>query len=363
MLPISLCMIMKNEEKRLQKCLDSIKEYGFELILVDTGSTDRTVEIAGQYTDQIYHFDWISDFSAARNYSLSLASHDWVLVLDCDEYAVSLDTASLENFIQHHPHNIGMLSRRNHYELNDTDSVYTDQVERFFNRNFFHYEGKIHEQVLPMPNVVLQNTASQETFAQKFPISLTVEHDGYDISPEELQAKAERNNTLLLEMLKEHPNDPYLYFQIGQSYNLMHDDANAAVYYEKGLSFDVDPAAEYVQMMVIGYGYALLHLNRFDEALLLQNIYNEFATTADFVCMMGVIYMRTGNLLKAMTEFLKATTFPTSSVDGANSYIPYYNMGCINEMLGDTQSALQLYHKCGNFKPALQRIQTLNHPE
>ena len=136
MLPISLCMIMKNEEKHLASCLSSLIPYGFELILVDTGSTDSTIDIASRFVDRIHHFNWIDDFSAARNYSLSLAANNWVLVLDCDEYIKSLDIDSLLCFMKKNPTDIGLISRRNHYEMNGCDSVYTDQVERFFDRRF-----------------------------------------------------------------------------------------------------------------------------------------------------------------------------------------------------------------------------------
>lgn len=351
MLPISLCIIMKNEEKHLGSCLDSLISYGFELILVDTGSTDSTPDIASRYVDAVHHFNWNNDFSAARNYSLSLAQNDWVLILDCDEYITSLDIASLLQFMKEHPRDIGLISRRNHYEMNGNDSVYTDQVERFFNRKFYSYRGKVHEQVVPLPQI--------HTAALSFPIKLEVEHNGYNGSEEELKLKSLRNLKLLKEMLIQTPDDPYLYFQIGQCYNMIHDDEKALYYYEKGLAFDLDPKMEYVQMMVIGYGYALLHLNRYHEALNLKNCYDAFATSADFICLMGLIYLRTGNLISAMAEFLKAVSCPISHVEGANSFIPYYNMGCINELLGDKKTALILYQKCGDFPMALSKINEL----
>ena len=74
MATISLCMIVKNEEQVLARCLDSVADLMDEIIIVDTGSTDRTKEIAARYTDQIYDFAWIGDFSAARNFSFSKAT-------------------------------------------------------------------------------------------------------------------------------------------------------------------------------------------------------------------------------------------------------------------------------------------------
>ncbi len=353
MTPISICVIMKNEEKHMEAFLSSIKRsfkhYPHEIVLVDTGSSDDTLKIAAKYTDKIFHFKWIGDFSAARNFSLTCASYDWILVLDCDEYISELDTDGFQAMICRYPRKVGMLSRRNHYEMNGTDSVYTDDVERFFNRKYFHYEAIIHEQVRAIDGRDFMRVA----------LPLVVEHCGYNGSAEDLRQKAERNNELLLKMLEENPEDPYLYFQIGQSYNMLRDDEKACYYYGKGLEYDVDPRAEYVQMMVIGYGYALLHLERYDEALQFQNIYDEFATTADFVCLMGLIYLRKGMIVQAMTEFLKATSFETARTEGANSFIPTYNMGCVNEVLGDIDTALTLYRKCGNFKPALDRIREL----
>ncbi len=85
MITISLCMIVKNEEAVLSRCLDSVADLVDEIIIVDTGSTDKTKEIAKRYTDKIYDFEWIDDFSAARNFSFSKATMDYIYVADADE--------------------------------------------------------------------------------------------------------------------------------------------------------------------------------------------------------------------------------------------------------------------------------------
>ena len=85
MVTISLCMIVKNEEKVLARCLNSIKDLMDEIIIVDTGSTDRTREIAAKYTDKVYDFVWVNDFSAARNFAFSKASCDYIYSADADE--------------------------------------------------------------------------------------------------------------------------------------------------------------------------------------------------------------------------------------------------------------------------------------
>lgn len=96
MISISLCMIVKNEEQVLARCLDSVAPLMDEIIIVDTGSTDRTKEIAAQYTGRIYDFDWNDDFAAARNYAFSLASMDYIYAPDADEY---LDPLNQERFL------------------------------------------------------------------------------------------------------------------------------------------------------------------------------------------------------------------------------------------------------------------------
>lgn len=95
MITISLCMIVKNEERILARCLDSVADIMDEIIIVDTGSTDGTKEIAARYTDKIYDFEWIHDFSAARNFAFSKAGMEYIYSADADEV---LDEENREAF-------------------------------------------------------------------------------------------------------------------------------------------------------------------------------------------------------------------------------------------------------------------------
>ncbi|MPM16174.1 SPBc2 prophage-derived glycosyltransferase SunS [bioreactor metagenome] len=92
---ISLCMIVKDEEKTLERCLSSIKDIVDEIIIVDTGSTDKTKEIAKKFNSKIYDFKWIDDFAAARNFSFSKATKEYIFWLDGDDY---LDDENINNF-------------------------------------------------------------------------------------------------------------------------------------------------------------------------------------------------------------------------------------------------------------------------
>ena len=271
-------------------------------------------------------------------------------MLDCDEYITQINLNAFDLMATKYPSHVGMLTIRNHYTMNQLDSIYTDLVERFFNRKYYHYKSIIHEQLRPL-NANLQ--------MERVDISLTVDHSGYTGTREELLAKSKRNNDLLLKMLEESPEDPYLYFQLGQSYNSIQDKENACYYFGKGLDYATNPKLEYVQMMVIGYGYALIDLEQYEDALLLENLYDDFCQTADFVCLMGIIYLRNGLIAEALQEFQKATTIKIAHVEGANSFIPTFNIGCINEVLGNTNTAIGLYKKCGSFPAARDRLALL----
>lgn len=352
MIPISVCIIAKNEEKYIDECLRRLSDYDWEIIVVDTGSTDNTVTIAKIYTSNVYHFDWINDFSAARNYSISKASHDYILVIDCDEYLEK--DATTDELIQNLTHKIGssqigMLNRLSpSAEFSDKNMVVHEHIARFFNRKYVHYEGSIHEQLVSITKEDLEF----------IPIPLNFYHVGYstmDIKKE----KALRNISLLEKELLLKGADPYIYFQLGQSYFGLADYEHALPYFAKALAMDVNEREEYVQTLVESYGYCLIYLKQYHKALELEGIYSIFSKRADFVFLMGLIYMNNAMFESAIKEFLKATTISDYAVEGVNSYSSYYNTGVIYECLGNIKEALKYYKKCGDYEPAVQRIHNI----
>ncbi len=350
MKPFSICIIAKNEEKNIERCLKSVSDFDCEIVVVDTGSTDCTKEIARQYATKVLDFEWVNDFSAARNFSISQASYDWILVLDCDEWVQEATPERFMELARQYPTYMGRLKRKNLTYMDSEKQVYIDMVERFFNRRYYHYEGSIHEQVTP--------SHPQELIA--FDIPLTVLHSGYVGTKEELEDKRKRNMTLLQEELRKNPDDPYLYFQIGQEYYCLDDYKNAADYYAKVLTYDLSPTLEYLRMTLQAYGNCLIHLGRIDEALQYEQIYDTFANTPDFVFLMGRIYYMSGQPIKAMSEFIKATSMDNPRAEGTNSYLCWYYMGLINEKLGNLDAAETFYQKCGDFEPAMKRLAKLH---
>lgn len=135
-LPVSVCMIAKNEEKCIEQCLKRLMKYNMEIIVADTGSTDRTKEIAAKYTDNLYDFEWCDDFSAARNFAVSKASNNWILILDCDEHVEELDVTKLRACMQKHAKCVGVAEIMNVYNMDGKEIIQIDEVPRFFNKNF-----------------------------------------------------------------------------------------------------------------------------------------------------------------------------------------------------------------------------------
>lgn len=351
MIPISVCMIAKNEEANIHKCLTPLKELGFELIIADTGSTDRTKSLAAQYTEHLYEYKWDNDFSAARNFSISKASNDWILIVDFDEYLKKADIKNLISYINSHTREIGTITRHSPcHLLSGQSSVMTEQVARLFNRNYTHYQGIIHEQALPIDG----------SLPFYLPVAISFFHHGYE-EAENLALKAGRNLELLLTALNAAPNDPYLLFQTGKCYQILKDYSTACQYFDAGLSYDLNPALAYVQDMIESYGYCLLEQKEYETALCLTNVYDIFASSADFIFLMGLIYMNNACFDQAICEFQKAASMKTGKTEGINSYMPNYNIGVIYECTGNKEKAIQFYRKCGNYMPARNRLSLLNH--
>ncbi|MCI8322841.1 MAG: glycosyltransferase [Lachnospiraceae bacterium] len=357
MIPISVCIIGKNEEQHMENCLAPLASLPFEVVYVDTGSTDRTKETAAKYGAKIYDFKWIDDFSAARNFALEKAAHEYVLFIDCDEYLTELDTAPLFTALEAHPQDVGLLLRNNYYEANGTQTNYPDRVERLFSKKYFHYKGIIHEQVV--------RQGSESPFYERYEIPLIVDHAGYSGGMDAMRQKAERNNALLFREIKRTPNDPYLYFQVGQSYNGIRDYENAYTYYKKAFSLPIIFREPWVQIMATAYINAMNHTGRSAEAQdFFEPIYEHFSGDANFYCSMGNIYLNLDppQPLRAMAEYVKALHCPDAREKGANSFIPFYNIGLVNEMLGSQDSALTFYQKAADlgFAPALERLSDWN---
>ena len=200
---ISLCMIVKNEEKFLPQCLDSVKDYLDEIIIVDTGSTDKTVEIAKQYTDRIYFHPWEGDFSKHRNQSIKYATKDWIFILDADEVLLAQCGKTVRESIQDESIDSVYVVVKSAFDGGAGEAVH-NSIRIFRNNGNIHYEGKVHNRIV----------GTKES--KIFPI--TIFHEGYNLPPEESRKKFIRTATLLKKEIKDNPLHPRAYHYLAASY-------------------------------------------------------------------------------------------------------------------------------------------------
>lgn len=354
---LTVCIITKNEASKLRKCLKALAPYPWEVVVADTGSEDNSVEIAEQYGANVCSFAWIDDFAAAKNFAIAQAKSEMVLVLDTDEYLEPLDYEKLIRQIEAHPGAVGRIERRNLYEADGEEREMREHTNRLFSKKLYCFQGKIHEQVVRRTADPKDDTRwGYETYYA----DLRAFHDGYGGTEEERKKKAERNIRLLIEAQREEPEDPYLQYQLGKGYYMAENYEKAAEWFDKALYYDLDPKLEYVMDMVETYGYTLLKLGRARDALMLEGVYGEFAKRADFLFLMGLIYMNNEMFDRAVEEFIKATRYKTAQSKGVNSYLAWYNAGVIRECLGDKENAVTYYKKCGDYEKAKQRLTALS---
>jgi glycosyltransferase involved in cell wall biosynthesis len=224
---IALCMIVKNEAENIQGALDSVKGIADEIVVVDTGSEDGTIEILKDNNVNIRYFEWCDDFSAARNESIKDIKSDWILYLDADERVKPLNTIQLKVSLSKLPKEVGGVLctlESVHTKLTGDAEMHRGGYPRLF-RNLgypdIHFKGRVHEQITP---------SLKDRGLSIVPSDVIIEHHGYNRSRGEMEAKVKRNYRLLLSHVKEEPLNGYAWYQLGQTLgqmNLVKESENA----------------------------------------------------------------------------------------------------------------------------------------
>ena len=200
---ISACMMVKNEEEMLARALESIKDEVDEIVVVDTGSTDRTVEIARQYTDRIYYHEWFDDFSGMRNITMSYAEGDYILILDADdEFRRLQPDLSLKEFLEKPLSNIYRFQLENVRTANVPTSTF-NQIRLFRNGMEFKYRGIVHNQF---------DSKDERIGTAPFLIL----HYGYGLDDEKMELKRQRSERLLEKMIEQGENVAFAHYQLSK---------------------------------------------------------------------------------------------------------------------------------------------------
>lgn len=252
---LSLCLIVRDEEANIERCLTSVRSVVEQIVLVDTGSTDNTLKIAAMSNAELYEFDWNNDFSAARNFAMKKATGDWILHLDADE-ALSVESIDvIKSAILNKDIDAYLIRVRNFHPKSD-QVKYSDspQVRLFRNSPQTQYTGKIHEQVTIGNN---KDSIIPE-------LDATIYHYGYR---ENNQIKASRNLNYILDALQSDPKNAYLNFKLAETLKALKRNQEAREQFALVIDQHMDELTKELQDTVFMRMAQLeLEFNRFEQA-------------------------------------------------------------------------------------------------
>lgn len=326
---LSLCMITKNEEKNIKACLDSMVNIADEIIIVDTGSTDKTVEIAKSYGAKVFSYKWNDDFSEARNISLEKATKDWIIVLDGDEVLPKEDGKKLKNIINATSMEALYLRLEN---IVDNKSLGDAVVLRVFRNNkLYRFRNKMHEQVIFS---IEENGGKGKIQAT----NLKILHYGYDPKIYNMVDKQKRN-LKILESYPEEERDGYFYYSIGNEYSRANDINKSLEMYYKGLEFAKkyypDKLPSYLPYLILNISKSLASQKKYDEAInILSEFKNKYPNFRDLYFLQCLYYIEIGKTTKAKEALLEYLNCEYSMyMYPDNNFEDSYNMGTILRQL------------------------------
>ncbi|MFN8455268.1 MAG: glycosyltransferase [Anaerolineae bacterium] len=348
---VSLCMIVKNEAENLAACLASVGDLASEVIIVDTGSTDQTVEIARSLGATVRHFPWINDFAAARNESIREASSEWIFWMDAD------DRLSPEN-----------LNRLKQALVSGQADVYACQIASadqgkqtgtehwrlFRNHMGLHFERPLHETVLPLAAKLGLRLAVT---------NVVIDHTGYQVDADGLKAKARRNLAIIQEVLAHQPDDLHWRYHYGVCLAVLEQYEAAAEAYEAviarppaTLHWDMDIYQAHVSLME-----AYVKTKRWEEARrVLRQALEHFPARRHLAIAAGVFYLLIDEPEQAIEHLERAKTLATSSDRVGHAWSSgklEAELGYAQVLIGNLPCAKQAYQAMlaaqGNAKQSL----------
>lgn len=363
---LSLCMIVKDEEDCIGNCLSSVADVVDEIIIVDTGSSDKTVEICQSFGAQIFDFPWNGSFSDARNYGLERATGDWILWLDADEVVDSSDVYKLRDAL-YFDENLLSIHLINYYgdqpDPNQTFDIFHTRL--FRNHKGLKFMNIIHE----MLNVdeIFDNTLEDSSIIKTIPIKLY--HYGYLNSISKTKKKFERNIRLLEEEIKHEDHSPWMEYHIASEYYGVKE-------YKK--------AFEYVNRSIIGFIKELKTppslLYRLKYSILIssgsiegawpgiERVITLYPDYVDLHFYKGLILFLKKSYKEALEVFDHCLEMGEENLHhlilkGLGSFQALYYKGCCHEKLGQIETAAKFYAQAASlsntFKSPIEDLRKL----
>jgi tetratricopeptide (TPR) repeat protein len=343
---LSVCLIVKNEEAFLGQCLKSVKDIATQIVVVDTGSTDRTIEIAKDHGAEVYSFAWCDDFSVARNAALEHVTGDWVLMLDADE---ELSPAACAALRQHIAQREVMAWRLPLVDVGH-EAEGASYVPRLFrNAPGLFFVGRIHEQVFSSVEARRAEWGLENRIGEA-----TILHHGYTAAVARDRNKLERNLRLLERAVEEQPEDPNLLMNLGQELSRAGREPESLVRYWQAFEcLSSKPAAEIPpelrQTLLSQFCTRLTAAKQFrDIVSILTSPAGKLGMTASLHFALGLAHLELGEFTEAVEQLQLCLakrgerSFCPINKD-INTAAPYHCLALAQAQLGSLSEADQSF--------------------
>jgi len=336
-LSVALCMIVKNEEDVLDRCLNSVRGCVDEIIIVDTGSTDSTLAIAQKYTSKIYNYVWNNDFASARNYSLEQTQADYILMLDADEYLE--ENTDLQSELKGQKD--FYLSKIRNF-MSDGRTFSHSAIRLFKNESRLRYKNRLHEH-LDIDHIEAQLTRGETKFI--------IQHTGYTNEAMIGKNKDNRNLPIMLAEVKENPTSYNLY-NLAKLYMNFGEFEKAVKYFQQAYPGSKDKM--YQSELLRKLAESLLQLERPEEALtIMYDTVKVYAEDATLMHILGRAYKASGYLKDAESAWLKCLEMNDEgafSNEGITSYVSQYHLAELYQEQGELEKAYEYILKALQIK-------------
>jgi glycosyltransferase involved in cell wall biosynthesis len=348
-LRMSLCMIVRDEEEMLPRCLAAVRDAVDEMVIVDTGSKDRTIAIAQSFGARVLEREWTGSFGEARNVAFDAASGDWTLVLDADELLVREDVGLLRSLTGRTWREAFYVAETNYTgDLEAGSSVAHNTLRVFRNRPQYRYRGRLHEQIADtLPGYLPERLEYT---------NVRIEHYGYLGAVRDAREKSRRNIELLQMQQQEGESSPFLHYNLGAEYAVAGEPAKALAELQRAWELLQDDADrdtyQFAPALANRYVRALRACGRFKEAIAItQEALVRFPGFTDLVLEQAAAHLENGDTELAIEGYERCIAMGdaprryTATV-GCGSYLPRIALGELRVARGEVQEGVSLLGEC-----------------
>ncbi len=336
-------MIVKNEEEYIERCLESVKDIVDEIVIVDTGSSDKTVEMAKAYGASVYHFSWNNHFGDARNASLDKASGDWILILDADEKLHQEDQQTVKEVLHNDKADAYYLRIHSYLSQKETDKLIDARLSLFRNNKNYRFKGAIHEEIAS--SIIAHGKYGNEGIIST---DIRILHYGYLEQTIQKKQKKKRNKEIISQELSRDKNNPFLQYALAVEYlqenNFKQAKSLLLTLLQKWNSKHFLYSDALYKLCI-----SLKELKDYTSCLTwLKKGIQLFPDYTDLHYVKGAVELEQGNWNTAVSSFLTCISLGSTpdkyfSFDGVGTYRAWYALGMVYEAVNQTEQAINAY--------------------